>query len=86
VLRRRAASIAEVPDRCWVESDADAGKGRELAVAFEIANSTAAHTEEVRDLSGFLRSIVARRCARYVLLALLVHASLAELSRGSVGT
>jgi hypothetical protein len=81
VLCQRATSIAEPPDNCWVESDAatDAGKGRELTVAFEVANGTAAHTEEVGHLGGFPWSIVVRRWAGHVLLALLVHASFAAL-------
>ena len=81
MLRRRATSIAEPPDNYWVESDAaaDAGKGRELTVAFKVANGTAAHTEEVSHLGSFPRPIVARRCAGHVLLALLVHASFAAL-------
>jgi hypothetical protein len=81
MLRRRATSIAEPPDNYWVESDAaaDAWKGRELTVAFEVANGTAAYTEEVSHLGGFPRPIVARRCAGHVLIALLVHASFAAL-------
>lgn len=83
MLRQRATSIAEPPDNYWVESDtaADAGKGRKLTVPFEVSNGTAAHTEEVSHLGGFPRSIVARRCAGHVPLALLVHASFAALLR-----
>jgi len=80
VLRRRATSMAEPPDNYWVESDAaaDARKGRELTVAFEVANGTAAYTEKVSHLvvSHGRSSLVG---ARGTSLALLVHASFAAL-------